>query len=50
MAGFEGDGGVGGGSVFVGDIVVLLLELEHGEAERSSEKNVKLCMDYVGTE
>ena len=53
VAGFEGDGGcdgVGGGSVFLGDIVVLLLELEHGEAERSSEKNVKLCMDYVGTE
>ncbi len=35
MAGFEGDGdGVGGGgvggTVFLGDIVVLLLELEHG--------------------
>ncbi len=51
VAGFEGhDGGGRGGTVFVGDIVVLLLELEHGEAERSSETNVKLCMDYVGTE
>ncbi len=36
VAGFEGDGdgvgvgGGGGGAVFLGDIVVLLLELEHG--------------------
>ena len=37
VAGFEGDGdGVGGrGAVFLGDIVVLLLEVEHGEVCRA---------------
>ena len=31
MAGFEGHDGGGGGGVFLGDIVVLMLEVEHCE-------------------